>query len=98
MNGTNSYTGNTFVQAGTLIGNIASIRGDLTNNGATVFDQASNGTFAGKVEGSGQVIKQGAGQLTLAGVSSSQWQVDAGTLASAASGSPAVSPLVRPAL
>ena len=84
LSGTNSYTGNTFVQAGTLVGNIASIRGDLTNNGVTVFDQASNGTFAGKVEGSGQVIKQGAGQLTLAGVSSSQWQVDAGRLTSAA--------------
>ena len=59
LNGTNSYAGNTFVHAGTLVGNVASIRGDLINDGVTVFDQASNGTFAGKVEGSGQVIKQG---------------------------------------
>ena len=84
LSGTNSYTGSTFVQAGTLVGNIASIRGDLTNNGVTVFDQASNGTFAGKVEGSGLVIKQGAGQLTLSGDSIARWQVDDGRLTSAA--------------
>ena len=40
LNGTNSYDGNTFVNAGRLEGNADSIRGNLANNGETVFDQA----------------------------------------------------------
>ena len=84
LNGTNSYAGDTFVNAGRLEGNAGSIRGDLTNNGETVFDQATVGTFAGKVDGSGLVIKQGAGQLIQSGYSTARWQVDAGMLTSAA--------------
>ena len=84
LNGTNSYDGNTFVNAGRLEGNADSIRGNLANNGETVFDQASNGTFGGKVEGSGLVIKDGDGELILTGGSSAQWQVDGGMLASSA--------------
>src|SRR3546814_9242452 len=41
LTGANTY-GNTQVQAGTLVGNAASIRGDLTNNGSVVFNQASD--------------------------------------------------------
>ena len=84
LNGTNSYDGNTFVNAGRLEGNADSILGNLANNGETVFDQASNGTFGGKVEGSGLVIKDGDGELILTGGSSAQWQVDGGMLASSA--------------
>ncbi|MGV2899809.1 autotransporter domain-containing protein [Achromobacter sp. AGC78] len=80
LTGANSY-GNTQVQAGTLVGNAASIRGDLMNNGAVVFNQASDATYAGYVSGTGTMTKQGAGVLTLTGVNAQDWRVDAGTLA-----------------
>ena len=84
LNGTSSYAGNTFVRAGTLVGDAGSIRGALVNDGETVFDQAVTGTFAGTVQGGGLAIKEGAGQLILSGDSIARWQVDAGTLTSAA--------------
>ncbi|KAG1081090.1 hypothetical protein G6F40_015634 [Rhizopus arrhizus] len=43
LTGTNAY-GNTRVEAGTLVGNTDSIRGNLLNNGFVVFDQAASGT------------------------------------------------------
>ena len=84
LNGTSSYAGNTFVRAGTLVGDAGSIRGALVNDGETVFDQAVTGTFAGTVQGGGLAMKEAAGQLILSGDSIARWQVDAGTLTSAA--------------
>ena len=66
LTGTNAY-GNTRVEAGTLVGNTDSIRGNLQNNGFVVFDQASSGTFGGDISGSGEATKTGAGVLTLSG-------------------------------
>lgn len=79
LGGQNSY-GNTLVSAGTLIGDAASISGDLVNNGAVVFNQTSDGSFGGLITGSGSYSKQGAGVLTLAGINTQAWTVDAGTL------------------
>ncbi|KHL53832.1 autotransporter-associated beta strand repeat-containing protein, partial [Xanthomonas cannabis] len=67
LTGSNSYTGGTLVSAGSLIGNTASLQGNVVDNATLVFDQATDGTFAGGVSGTGNVVKQGAGVLTLAG-------------------------------
>jgi len=80
LTGTNAY-GNTRVEAGTLVGNTDSIRGNLLNNGFVVFDQAASGTFGGDISGSGEATKAGAGVLTLSGRSAHNWRVTAGTLA-----------------
>ncbi|HEY4201811.1 MAG TPA: autotransporter domain-containing protein [Devosiaceae bacterium] len=83
----NSY-GNTIVEAGTLVGNSASISGNLSNAGTVIFDQPANGTFTGDIGGfngsAGSVIKQGAGELVLTGTSSLDWSIDAGSLTTAA--------------
>ncbi|NMK47007.1 autotransporter domain-containing protein [Achromobacter sp. Bel] len=83
LTGTNTYR-NTRVEAGTLAGNAGAIRGNLLNNGAVVFDQATDAAFGGNISGSGTLIKQGAGVLSLTGTSGLGWQIDAGTLASSA--------------
>src|SRR5262249_58268844 len=70
LSGANSYSGGTTVTAGTLQGNAASLQGSIANNGAVVFDQATDGTYAGNMSGSGSLAKQGAGTLMLAGTNS----------------------------
>ncbi|WP_253256654.1 autotransporter-associated beta strand repeat-containing protein [Stenotrophomonas sp. VV52] len=65
--GSNSYSGGTTVDAGTLIGNTSSLQGDIANNAALVFDQAANGTYAGTLSGDGSLDKTGAGTLLLSG-------------------------------
>ncbi|MCA0245038.1 MAG: autotransporter-associated beta strand repeat-containing protein [Proteobacteria bacterium] len=67
LTGTNSYSGGTVVSGGTLTGNSASLQGNIANNAALVFDQASGGTYAGAITGSGSLTKAGAGQLILTG-------------------------------
>ncbi|WP_199913533.1 autotransporter-associated beta strand repeat-containing protein, partial [Xanthomonas fragariae] len=59
--GANTYTGGTVVSAGSLIGNTTSLQGNVVDNATLVFDQATDGVFAGAVSGTGGVIKQGAG-------------------------------------
>ncbi|MGE6915967.1 autotransporter domain-containing protein [Achromobacter kerstersii] len=83
LTGANSY-GNTQVQAGTLVGDAASVRGDLENNGSVVFKQAADASYAGYISGTGSMVKQGAGELTLTGISSQDWRIDAGTLTASA--------------
>jgi len=67
----NSYTGGTTIRAGTLqLGNggaSGSIVGDVTNNGALVFDRSDVLTFAGTISGSGAVTQQGTGTAVLTG-------------------------------
>ena len=82
LTGDNSYAGGTHVLAGTLVGDSASIRGDLDNDGSVVFDQADDGTFAGAITGDGTMAKRGDGALTLTGNSTLDWVIEAGTLAS----------------
>lgn len=80
LRGDNTYTGGTIVQAGTLVGDAGSIRGALLNNASTIFDQASDATFAGSISGSGDMSKIGNGMLTLGGDSSLDWRIDEGGL------------------
>ena len=65
--GSNSYTGGTLINAGTLQGDSASVQGNVTDNGTLAFAQTSNGVFAGAISGSGGVVKSGAGTLVLTG-------------------------------
>ena len=69
--GTNNYAGGTTVSAGTLMGTTASIQGAIVNNGAVLFNQATAGTYAGAMSGTGGLsINYGAGTVTLSGINS----------------------------
>ncbi len=65
-----SYAGGTTVAAGTLEGNSQSLQGNIVNNGTLVFNQQSDGTYAGNITGTGAVNKSGAGLLALSGANS----------------------------
>ncbi|MDQ0317513.1 autotransporter-associated beta strand repeat-containing protein [Amorphus orientalis] len=86
LTGANTYTGGTSVASGTLIGTTSSIRGNLANAGTVEFAQTSDGTFAGSIGGlngtNGQMVKSGAGTLTLTGASSLPWSILAGSIVS----------------
>lgn len=84
--GTTSHTGGTTVFGGTLSGTTASLQGHVAIIGAStlVFDQDSNGSFDGELAGTGNLIKDGTGAVTLAGDSSNftgQTDILAGVLA-----------------
>lgn len=87
LSGKNNYLGNTLVRAGTLVADTNAIGGSIGNAGAVIFDQASDGSFAGDItslDGTrGEMIKRGAGKLMLAGSSSLDWTVGEGVLVSA---------------
>ena len=65
LGGANTYSGGTTVSGGSLAGTSSSLQGTITNNAAVIFDQATVGTYAGIMSGSGSLTKSGAGNLTL---------------------------------
>ena len=69
LTGDNNYGGGTEVDAGILKGTTSSLQGDIfAAGGADVaFDQATAGSYSGVLSGNGQLIKSGAGILTLDG-------------------------------
>src|SRR5699024_10439025 len=77
-----TYSGGTVVSAGTLVGTTTSLQGDILNNALVVFDQATNGTYAGVMSGTGSLTKTGTGNVTLSGANtySGGTTVSAGTL------------------
>jgi len=85
LTGSNTFGGNTVVEAGTLVGNASSIRGNIASAGTVVFDQGADGVFVGDIGGlNGEMVKRGAGILTLDGTSTLDWSVEIGGLATAA--------------
>ncbi|MPZ32065.1 MAG: autotransporter domain-containing protein [Rhodospirillales bacterium] len=70
LSGTSSYTGGTTVSGGVLQGNTASLQGNILNNAAVTFDQATNGAYAGNMSGTGALTVQGGGMLILGGANS----------------------------
>ncbi|SEH14754.1 fibronectin-binding autotransporter adhesin [Sphingopyxis sp. YR583] len=74
LTGTNSYTGGTTIDAGTLqLGNggtTGSIVGDVVDNGAFVFNRSDLVNFAGTISGSGVVRQIGSGTTVLSGINS----------------------------
>ena len=89
LTGTNTYAGGTTINAGTLQTGAGNITGDIVDNATLVFDQPANGDYAGVISGSGALVKQGAGTLTLDGVNTytGATTIDSGTLALGANGS-----------
>ncbi|MGU3492951.1 autotransporter domain-containing protein [Xanthobacteraceae bacterium A53D] len=67
LSGANTYSGGTTVDGGVLKGNSLSIQGNILNNGEVLFDQATGGTYAGNMSGTGTLVKTGTGNLTLDG-------------------------------
>jgi autotransporter-associated beta strand protein len=63
-----NHDGDTTVLGGTLIGDTATIKGAVTlaNNATVTFAGTADATVAGAITGDGNVIKTGAGLLTLA--------------------------------
>ena len=82
LSGVNTYSGGTTVSAGTLTGNTSSIQGAVVNNGVVNFDQAGNGVYSGAMSGTGSLIKDGAGTLTISNVNtySGNTTINAGSL------------------
>ena len=67
LTGNNTYLGGTTVSAGDLIGSTDALQGDIVNNATVTFRQGSDGTYAGDMTGSGALVKEGAGNVTLGG-------------------------------
>lgn len=60
LSGVNNYTGGTTIEAGTLeIGSIASLPGNVTNNGTLAFSKPSDFTFPHVVSGTGGFVQAG---------------------------------------
>lgn len=82
LSGNNSYSGDTIVRAGTLVGNAQSIRNNIGNNGHVIFNEDYDAIFEGSMYGRGTMEKLGSGALTLAGRSDLDWVIDQGGLVS----------------
>jgi len=82
LSGANNYSGGTTIGAGALQGDTTSLQGNITDNASLVFNQGTNGTFAGAISGSGSLSKLGSGTLTLNGTHtySGGTTISAGTL------------------
>jgi outer membrane autotransporter protein len=67
LTGANSYGGGTFVVAGRLRGDAASLQGDIRDDAVLEFAQTGAGTFGGRIFGDGVLEKTGLGTLRLTG-------------------------------
>ncbi len=86
LSGTNTFTGHTTINAGTLQigdgGTTGSLVGDIINHGSLIFNHANKHVFGGVISGIGNLVKEGNGVLVLAGNNtySGMTVVNAGTL------------------
>ena len=87
LTGANTFTGATSISAGTLqVGNGGTTgtlgSGAVTNNGTLAFNRSNSIAIANAISGTGSVVQQGAGTLTLTAINSftGGTTVQAGTL------------------
>lgn len=69
LRGANSYSGGTTVEEGVLLGNTASLQGDIeaAADAAAAFYQVDDGNYAGRLSGAGALLAFGPGAVTLSG-------------------------------
>jgi autotransporter-associated beta strand protein len=67
LRGANDYDGGTVVEAGTLKGNTQSLQGDIVNEATLIFAQGQDGEYSAVLSGSGRLVKDEAGTLSLSG-------------------------------
>jgi uncharacterized protein with beta-barrel porin domain len=86
LSATNTYTGGTTINGGTLQigdgGTTGSIAGNVTDNGTLAFDRSDDVTYTDVISGNGNLIKNGAGTLSITGANAytGNTTVTAGTL------------------
>lgn len=82
LTGNTTHTGGTFIEEGRLRTSTQSLSGNIVNNHTLEFLQLSNGTYAGNISGTGQLVKSLLGTLTLTGTNtySGGTLINAGTL------------------
>ena len=101
LTGTNTYTGGTTINAGTLQigagGATGSVTGNIVDNAALVFDRSNALTYGGIISGTGSVTQAGTGTLTLSGTNTytGATTINGGTLALSGTGSIAASSQVN---
>ena len=61
----NSHTGKATIHEGTLQGRVDTLPLEITNNDFVAFDVPTDATYDGVITGSGALIKEGAGTLTI---------------------------------
>ncbi|WP_242915592.1 autotransporter-associated beta strand repeat-containing protein [Brevundimonas pishanensis] len=93
LNGANTYTGDTVINAGSLQigggGSTGSVAGNIVNNAYLAFARGNDISYGGVISGSGSLIKAGVGILTLTGANTytGDTTINAGTLAIGIGGS-----------
>ena len=69
LNAANTYEGGTIINSGTLQigsgGTTGIISGNIVDNGVLAFNRSNNVTFDGTISGTGSLVQQGTGVLTL---------------------------------
>ncbi len=68
LTGTTDTARDWTISGGTLIADTDSLSGNIVNNAALDFAQATDGTHNGNISGTGSLTKSGAGKLTLSGI------------------------------
>ncbi|MXQ13495.1 autotransporter-associated beta strand repeat-containing protein, partial [Microvirga makkahensis] len=70
LSGSNSYSGGTRIEAGTLVGSVSSLGpGDIENDGTLEVRQGTDATLEASISGRGRLHKTGIGVLNLTGTS-----------------------------